>query len=671
MKKTLSVLCVALVLILAGSLLASVYNTGNGTVEVSRFSVKTENGTLSGLLYKPKTATAENPRPAVVVTHGYLNSAEMQDANAIELSRRGYVVFAMDQYDHGHSTFDSSKYGGTDFFSLWSKFWLNSQYDAVQYAYEQPYVLKDENGNGIIGVTGHSMGGFSSAYAVWHDEQDFQATGIRKIYASLTEGADFSYTGFFGVNVAVADANGGGRTLGKVAAQFDEFFFNDPAAPSGTVRKKNYVGTDEGKAFLQQEAPEAGVWYETSDGGRRIIYQPYQTHPMNHFSTVTTASAVEFYEEAFRNFDTGVAEIEAGKQIWLWKEIFECLALVGFVLLLVPVAQLLMRLPFLNKAKTGALRELPKARGGARPAAAIILIIAIILPGLFFTGLYDGEQPWKDILFWCAIAVGAVGLVGAVCLTKKRGKRTLAGGCCAAAAGAGLAVLVNQLSATYADYAVWTAPVVNSVARWTLGCALIALLVMSAVYVFFKAKDGVTLTDYGVVLKPVAIIASLCVAVLTAVIGYAVLFLVDALFKTDFRIWTFAFKTFDANICPAVLRYLPTFLLFYLISTASITINCGRMKGIRGYLLAIALNAGGIILWLLLQYAVLYATGVAVFPGAALSGIVLVAMVPTLAIAACVSRALAKRTGNIWTAAFLNALLITVMTIANTTVWFK
>ena len=32
-------------------------------------------------------------------------------------------------------------------------------YDAVQYIYEQPYVLKDADGNGIIGVTGHSMGG--------------------------------------------------------------------------------------------------------------------------------------------------------------------------------------------------------------------------------------------------------------------------------------------------------------------------------------------------------------------------------------------------------------------------------------------------------------------------------------------------------------------------------
>ena len=53
----------------------------------------------------------------------------------------------------------------------------------------------------------------------------------------------------------------------------------------------------------------------------------------------------------------------------------------------------------------------------------------------------------------------------------------------------------------------------------------------------------------------------------------------------------------------------------------------------------------------------------------ALSSILLVAMVPTLAIAACFSRALYKRTGNIWTAAFFNGILMTVMTLANTCVY--
>ena len=184
-KRSVIVLCIALVLILAGSILAGMYNSSNGSVTVSRISFETQNGTLSGLLYMPKGASAENPRPTVIVTHGYLNSAEMQDANAIELSRRGIVVLALDQYDHGHSDLDNKVYTGTSFMEIWAPFWINSMHDAVAYMYEQPYVLKDEAGNGIIGVTGHSMGGFGSTMALAMDEQEAAATGIRKICCRL------------------------------------------------------------------------------------------------------------------------------------------------------------------------------------------------------------------------------------------------------------------------------------------------------------------------------------------------------------------------------------------------------------------------------------------------------------------------------------------------------
>ena len=225
----------------------------------------------------------------------------------------------------------------------------------------------------------------------------------------------------------------------------------------------------------------------------------------------------------------------------------------------------------------------------------------------------------------------------------------------------------------YDNYAVFSAPGINSIAYWTIGCALIAACVMSLVYCFLKDKQSVGLANYGFVFKPMAIIAGICTAVVSVAIAYAVLFLMDALFLADFRIWTFAFKTFDFSIMPAVLRYLPTFLLFYLISSASIMINTSTegTKGFKGYLLAICLNAGGAIVWLAVQYIALFATGTAAYPGSALSGIVLVAMVPTLSIAAIISRYLYKKTGNIWTPACLNALLMTIMTLANTMVAFK
>ncbi len=675
-KRALISLCIGLCLILLGSILASVFNGGAGAAKVSRISFETANGTLSGLLYMPKGADANNPRPTVIVTHGYLNSAEMQDANAIELSRRGMVVFALDQYDHGHSDLKNEVYTGTDFMSMWAPFWINSMHDAVAYMYEQPYVLKDAAGNGIIGVTGHSMGGFGSTMALAMDEQEFMATGIRKVYCGLTEGSDFMYTGFFGVDVAAADALGGGRTMGKVAAQYDEFFFNDPTVSGGTVRHKDYVSTPDGLAFLQQtESAQANTWYNTSDGGKRIIYEPAQTHPWNHFSKETTAYAVGFYTEAFKDYSANLKTIEPTNQLWQLKELFECVALVGFVFLIIGLASLLIELPFFNKAKT-ELKPLPSIAGTSSKIGTFALLLCLILiPGVFFTPLMDGGagSSMVNILMYAGCAFGVAGIVGIILslFSKENRKKLLIGSICITVVGCALAIVAH--TPMYGDSAFWSALGVNSIAYWTIACALISLLAMSVVYVVSKADKGVTFRNYGVTFNPIAILVSLLVAIITFVGAYVVLFLMDLIFKADFRNWTFAFKTFDFNIVPAILRYLPTFLLYYVVSTAAITINTNteKLQGIKGYLLAIVLNAGGAILWLCNQYGTLFATGVAAHPESALSGIVLVAMVPTLSIAAIISRNLYKKTGNIWTPAFLNALLMTTMAIANTMVAFK
>ena len=183
-KRTLVLLITSLALIFIGSLIASISNNSGGDVDVSRISFETDSGELSGLLYLPDGAE-DDPRPTIVATHGYLNSAEMQAPQAIEMSKRGYVVLALDQYDHGHSvgTMDKS----FPFFS----FWPTSIYDAVNYMYEQDYVLKDDAGNGVIAVSGHSMGGFSSTHAVLLDEMFYEQSGIRKIASYLSMGSDY------------------------------------------------------------------------------------------------------------------------------------------------------------------------------------------------------------------------------------------------------------------------------------------------------------------------------------------------------------------------------------------------------------------------------------------------------------------------------------------------
>lgn len=95
---------VALIICLISSIGAYVVQTNSGHVTIKELSVETESGLLlDALLLVPETATAENPAPAIVTSHGWFNNKEMQDLNYVEYARRGYVVISISMYGHGDS----------------------------------------------------------------------------------------------------------------------------------------------------------------------------------------------------------------------------------------------------------------------------------------------------------------------------------------------------------------------------------------------------------------------------------------------------------------------------------------------------------------------------------------------------------------------------------------
>lgn len=69
-----------------------------GSVRITRNSGYTSNGRqYSYLSYIPKTASNENPLPTVIVFHGGSDNAQNFDGWQMELVRRGYIVFSLDE----------------------------------------------------------------------------------------------------------------------------------------------------------------------------------------------------------------------------------------------------------------------------------------------------------------------------------------------------------------------------------------------------------------------------------------------------------------------------------------------------------------------------------------------------------------------------------------------
>jgi alpha-beta hydrolase superfamily lysophospholipase len=191
-----------LVLILGGSILAHQIETA-GHVSLREVRFPGEAGlTQSGLLYVPASATPAHPAPAVMASHGYINTREMQSPFAIELARRGFVVLAMDMVGHGYSegaVGQVKDLGGPA---------------ALAYLQGLPFVDKTN-----IGLEGHSMGGVPVASAAASQPDGYKAM--------VLEG---STPGFLGAK-APAKIN----TLAVVFGQYDEFARVRWGEPKGSM----------------------------------------------------------------------------------------------------------------------------------------------------------------------------------------------------------------------------------------------------------------------------------------------------------------------------------------------------------------------------------------------------------------------------------------------------
>ena len=107
-------LWILLVLLIVSSLGASMVQTSFGRIEVHSIKLPAQNGQwLVADLFRPLSATADNPAPLVVVVPGFQRSKEALSNVAIELARRGIVAISIDPYAQGGSSASMSRRAAT------------------------------------------------------------------------------------------------------------------------------------------------------------------------------------------------------------------------------------------------------------------------------------------------------------------------------------------------------------------------------------------------------------------------------------------------------------------------------------------------------------------------------------------------------------------------------
>ena len=621
------VMALALIVIFAAAFMADKVHTSHGQVQIRDIRFVTQDGGLMrALLYIPRTASPETPVPAVVAMHGYNNTAEMQDINAIELSRRGIVVLAFDSYAHGHSSYPDSRVNNGFVQDL-------GTFAALQYLKTLPYVDLFR-----VGMVGHSMGGSAIQDGALRAFQAHETDPSVVVPAAILPTAN-SFT---------LDADGNPLlakypvNLGSVFGKYDEWVLN----MWGVHKGSEAISTPKAKTVMGVGAPEYDTYYRfgsdtpldragalqaAADKQLRVLFQPHVDHPMITFSNDAAGAVVDFFDITLLN---GQSPLPADDLIWYGKELGSGIAFLGFFFFLGAFGLVLLRAPYFQ---------------------------AIVRPepdGL--TTITDGASKLRYVIIYL------IGLVPAPLLFN-----WFVGYCYA-----------NPIHGRVVDILLNASPLlplpcVNGIFLLNIVVGALLLILYLFVYFAFCRKMGCTVANMGFNVPANHVWRAAVWAVAVFAAGYVTLLLCEALFGIDYRYFVFSIKSLDPAKWWIYLRYLPSFLFFFLVT--AMTLNTfTKINGAaewKNVLLIIGASIGGLAALSIVDYGTMYLTGVKMFELvpfseriAAFCGLFVWNMLVALTAAALLTRLFFKATGSIWAGGFLNALIITLFATSNTVV---
>ena len=528
----------------------------------------------------------------------------------IELSRRGFAVISIDEYNHGSSDMEVADA---------SIFASQAMRQIIDYACAS-YTFIDTD---KIGVAGHSMGGIiSNATVAYYFAQEALGLGENKVSAVLDVGYDPQLEPYEieGVDEPVDLA----IDWGVVCAKYDEWFFK-----GDTGNPADYLTSTNAKTFVNQldgvdvadEVENHKIYTGTINGEEyiRVINQNNEIHPLNHFSKASCASEIEFFYASF-GVPSGYEKIDPSEQIWQYKELFNLVGLIGIFLFLFPFASMLIH-------GTSFFGELAKAEPAAAPA------------------LTTGK---RKAAYWITYAINLVipALLVIPVMFKWIGK---------------------EISVPYTFNKWFGEPNTNELAVWTLVVAVAMLAVFLISWALTKDKSQKGIPECWGLKGGVRVIwKSFLLALATVTAAYVILFFSDLVFNVDYRIWVIDMRVFNVQKVVYALAYFPAFAIFYLVN--SMLVNGGnRVEGIPSWLVTLiscVSNIAGIATLIIIQYATLISSGVFTFNSMRIVNLFpLIFLIP---IGTIISRRFYKETGSIYTGSFAIAMLYTMMTVANT-----
>ena len=338
------VILLSLVLFIGGFSTASYSETSGGTVKVDRIDFVTDEGyRMSAKLYVPQTATEDSPAPGILALPGGNASLENMSSVAIELSRRGYVVMAVDPYTIGRSEIVNTPDVGSR--------------AAMDYLMSMKFV--DPH---CIGAMGHSAG---TGRAKWAVTTDPDCTVVREGVKAV----------FY---LAAGNFNLEGVNMGVFIGSWDNTY------GQGKISARDIATAEPFTEQMGASPIELGTWYDMGDGTSRILYTGNSGHPTALLLKEPILDMVDFFEQAL-----APAPIPAEGISYAAKEIGTAIGIIAVLIMMFPVLSLLLDTSFFSSI----IRPMPAPVSGVNAPFLFYLIMPAIINTLICQwAIYNGQM---------------------------------------------------------------------------------------------------------------------------------------------------------------------------------------------------------------------------------------------------------------------------------------
>lgn len=668
-------MCVAFCLIVICSFSAMCFETSGFSVKVSDFTLTPEmtrwygdgkvngkeytfdDGSYAVTMYVPDSATEEAPAATIFVLPGFTRTKATMSQYAIELSRRGAVVFTIDPGGQGGTTNPTTNgANGIEFL--------------VQYVYNNTDDFKfcDKN---RFGAVGHSAGGGNvCTLAADMAGSSYETSIIKSVYISgyIKESSANKYA-TLNCNAALSYAyydEGAYRYQGDSSA-FEVIalrFINEVNGSSVTYDK---VAFDYGYGSMEE-------------GTYRIIHRENINHCFEMYDTVSIANTIEFFDESL-GMNSGIGSYN---HIWFGKELSNGLALAAAFTFIIALCGVLMNTPFFATIKNGGKSkaacgesacgqpEAEAAVSGVAPAMQTATASPALSPALACNG--KPKTVAHKVILWTTMILTAL----IACLDYIP-----------------LANLSIEIFPTSNLASVYTfcfpARMINAILLWaaingTIGLVLFfATPLLENLYEWIKFKKKGTAPQYdwskfhGLKISGdgrKGVLCNVLKTLLLAFLMFGVFYLLVQLsywsFHQDFRFMLVSAAPLNARMFVTALEYMPIIFIFYI--SNSIRVNlCVAHEGWKEWkvlLVGALANSLGLAFILLINYVCYFTTGspyygnwgndneVWLFVNMVFALVVMMFILPIF------NRLFYKQTGNVWTGAIICCTIFIMMTIS-------